>query len=160
MPSCDVTSVRVDNNLCVLSRVVQQSDRQWDMSLSFSLTGGSRIWTSLRPAQSSSHQPSKSLSTDRVSLCSSWKMQENVLSRSIYCRRLIGHTWEIMDGKILTASLGNKLGKLFISSFPWEWHKYATERHSGLKAHLFTVYTFSYWLLKPYSGWFTVTHVS
>lgn len=65
------TSVRVDNNLCVLSRVVQQSDRQWDMSLSFSLTGGSRIWTSLRPAQSSSHQPSKSLSSDRVSLCSS-----------------------------------------------------------------------------------------
>lgn len=66
-----VTSVRVDSSLWVLSRVVQQSDRQWDMSLSFSLTGGSRIWTSLRPAQSSSHQPSKSLSTDRVSLCSS-----------------------------------------------------------------------------------------
>lgn len=65
------TSVSVDSSLCVLSSVVQQSDRQWDMSRSLSLTGGSRIWTWLRPAQSSSHQPSSSLSTDRVSLCSS-----------------------------------------------------------------------------------------
>lgn len=67
------TSVSVDSSLCVLSRVVQQSDRQWDMSRSFSLTGGSRIWTSASPAQSSSHQASRSLRTDRVSPCSSYR---------------------------------------------------------------------------------------
>jgi len=65
------TSVSVDSSLCVRSSVVQQSDRQWLMSLSFSRTGGVWTWTRLRPAQSSRLQPSSSLSTDRVSLCRS-----------------------------------------------------------------------------------------
>lgn len=72
------TSVSVDSSLCVLSRVVQQSDRQWDMSLSFSLTGASLTWTRFSAVQSSSDQFSRSLSTARVSLCSSCKVQQGV----------------------------------------------------------------------------------
>lgn len=92
------TSVSVDSSLCVLSRVVQQSDRQWDMSLSFSLTGGSLTWTRFRPAQSSSDQFSRSLSTASVSLCSSCRVQQD----AVFCHaRTKLQTITALSGKTL-----------------------------------------------------------